>query len=102
MAFHLAFELPPVPTLAANESALTPYELRIIKAQVRKNSEVIEGYIQRLDLFLNQEKYPSEEKFLQKIRERMFLLMEENDTFRRLLCFHYQLEDRETRPVVLR
>jgi len=102
VAFHLAFELPPAPTLAADEEVLTPHELRIIKAQVRKNSEVIEGYVRRLDLFVNQEKYPGDEKFLKKIRGRMFLLMEENDTFRRLLCRHYQLETGRPRAVVLR
>lgn len=92
MAFHLGFELPETPTLAADEALLTPYEARIVKEQIRKNSDIVEGYVQRIDLFVNQERYPREEKFVKKIRERMFLLMEENDTFRRLLWRHYQTE----------
>jgi hypothetical protein len=90
MAFHLGFELPPVPELASDEEVLTPHEAEIIKRQIRKNADVIDGYVKRIDLFVNQEKYPHREKFVERIRERMFLLMEENDTFRRLLWRHYQ------------
>ena len=87
MAFHLGFELPPppAPVLDSASEVLTPCELEIIKKQIRKNSNVIESYVLRIDLFVNAEKYPKDEKFIQKLRERMFLLMEENDTFRRLL-----------------
>ena len=92
MAFHLAFELPAPPVLDSDSEELTPYEADIIKKQVRKNSEVIESYIQRIHLFVNVEKYPKHEAFLQKLRERMFLLMEENDNFRSLLWRHLQGE----------
>lgn len=100
MAFHLGFELPvPLPcVLDADSETLTPYELEIIRGQIRKNSEVIGSYVKRIDLFVNQEKYPGHESFIQKIRERMFLLMEENDTFRRLLWRHLQTES--VRPAV--
>ena len=90
--FHLGFELPRPKVLDADKEGLTPYELEIIKRQIRKNADVIDSYINRLDLFVNQEKYPRQEKFLEKIRDRMFLLMEENDTFRRLLWQHLQTE----------
>lgn len=90
MAFHIGFELPPAPTINADSEEFTPYEVEIIKRQIRKNAGVIDSYVQRIDLFVNQEKYPRGEAFIQKIRERMFLLMEENDTFRELLWRHLQ------------
>ena len=92
MVFHLGFELPEPPLLDADEEGLTPYEVEIIKKQIRKNAAVIDSYIRRIDLFVNKEKYPQKEKFIEKIRDRMFLLMEENDTFRRLLWRHLQGE----------
>lgn len=105
MAFHLGFELPLRPSRSAGpgtgrwdldpeRSQLTPDEAEIVKKQIRKNAEVISSYVRRIDLFVNQEKYPRQESFVQKIRDRMFLLMEENDTFRRLLWRHLQGEVR--------
>lgn len=91
MAFHLGFELPTPPVLDPDDGELTPYEVEVIKKQIRKNSQVIDSYVSRIDLFVNQEKYPPREGFVQKIRERMLLLMEENDTFRRVLWSHTQL-----------
>lgn len=90
MAFHLGFELPPRPVLDADREELTPSEVLIIRMQIRKNAEVVDSYVRRIDLFVNQEKYPKGEKFLERLRARMFLLMEENDTFRRLLWRHLQ------------
>lgn len=88
MGFHLGFELPEPPVLDADSEGLTPYEVKIVKEQIRKNAAVIDSYIARIDLFVNKEKYPRQEEFVKKIRERMFLLMEENDTFRRTLWQH--------------
>ena len=90
MAFHLGFELPQPETLEPEGDRLTPHEVSIIKRQIRKNSDVIDTFIQRIHLFVNQEKYPRHEAFVEKLRKRMFLLMEENDTFRRLLWCHLQ------------
>ena len=90
MAFHLGFELPEPPVLDAEAEGLTSAEVRIIQRQIRGNAEVIDSYVRRIDLFVNQERYPKEEKFIRRLRERMNLLMEENDTFRRLLWRHYQ------------
>ncbi len=92
MVFHLGFELPKPAVLDADQEELTPFEVEIIKRQIRKNADVIDSYIKRIDLFVNQEKYPKQEQFIEKIRERMFLLMEENDTFRDLLWRHLQGE----------
>lgn len=90
MVFHLGFELPPPPALDAESEELTPFETEIIQRQIRRNAAIIDDYVKRLDILVNQEKYPRREAFIQKIRERMFLLMEENDTFRRLLWRHWQ------------
>lgn len=96
MVFHLGFELPAPPTVEAETAELTPTELQILKKQIRRNAEVINSYVERIDLFVNREKYPRQESFVQKIREQMFLLMEENDTFRRLLWRHLQGEVAKT------
>lgn len=92
--FHLGFELPnPTPPVLDHESAdLTNEEVRILKSQIRKNAVLIDDYIGRLDLLVNKERYPHKESFIEKIRSRLFLLMEENDTFRKVLWKHYQRE----------
>ena len=90
MVFHLGFELPVPQVMDAEGEELTPLEVEIVQKQIRKNAAVIDTYVERLDLLVNKEKYPSREAFIQKIRDRMFLLMEENDTFRRLLWRHCQ------------
>ena len=95
MIFHLGFELPtPIPAVLDEESPdLTHEEMRILKDQIRKNSVVIHDYLNRLDLFVNKERYPQRALFVEKIRARLFLLMEENNTFRKVLWKHYQKED---------
>lgn len=95
MILHLGFELPtPVNTTLDHEvPELTSEEKRILQSQIRKNSILIDEYIQRLDLLVNKERYPVQAVFLEKIRRRLVLLMEENDTFRKVLWSHYQKED---------
>ncbi len=90
MVFHLGFELPAPEVMDAEGEDLTPLEVKIVQKQIRKNSAVIDDYVDRLDLLVNKEHHPNREVFIRKIRERMFLLMEENDTFRRLLWRHWQ------------
>jgi len=95
MIFHLGFDLPQAaPAILNHESPdLTREEHRILKDQIRKNGLLIDQYITRLDLFVNKEKYPRQgEVFIEKIRQRLFLLMEENDTFRKVLWKHFQRE----------
>ncbi len=91
MIFHLGFELPePVDTTLDHETSdLTGEEIRILKQQIRKNTLVIDGYVDRLDLLVNKERYPHRAVFIEKIRRRLFLLMEENNTFRKVLWKHY-------------
>ncbi len=95
MIFHLAYERVRKPELSFDEDSklLTETELDIIKKQIRKNALVIDEYVEKIHLLVNLEKYPPSETFIHRLRERMFLLMEENDTFRKVLWSHYQAED---------
>ncbi len=94
MILHVGYEIPDpeVKTLSCESEELTSEEVRILKKQIRKNTMLIDTYVQRLDLFVNQEQYPGHLHFVEKIRKRLFLLMEENDTFRRVLWKHFQRE----------
>ena len=95
MIFHLGFELPTrISTeLNSESSELTAEEIRILKRQIRQNASLIDHYVARLDLLVNKERYPRNAIFIHKIRRRLELLMEENDTFRKVLWNHYQSEE---------
>ncbi len=95
MIFHFGFELPvKVSTELNHESQdLTSEEIKILRKQIRQNSVLIDEHVDRLELFVNKERYPPKAVFLQKIRRRLELLMEENDTFRKVLWRHYQQQD---------
>lgn len=90
MMFHLGFELPvPHSTLLnADSPDMTQEEIRIIKEQIRRNSAIVNQFIERLMLLVLKEQYPSQAVFIQKIRRRLEILMEENDTFRKVLWKH--------------
>lgn len=92
MILHLGFELPQkVSTeLDCDSPEFTPEEIRILKRQIRQNASLVNHFVARLDLLVNKERYPKNAVFIQKIRRRLELLMEENDTFRRVLWNHYQ------------
>ena len=93
MTFHLSYELPSQPEPAVLDATipdLTPEEVRILKKQIRGNTRAVEEYVMRLDLLVNKERYPRGAIFIEKIRRRLELLMEENDTFRKVLWKHYQ------------
>ncbi len=95
MMFHSGFELPvKVSTELNHESQdLTSEEIKILRKQIRQNSVLIDQYVYRLELFVNKERYPPKAVFIQKIRRRLELLMEENDTFRNVLWKHYQKQE---------
>jgi hypothetical protein len=102
MIFHMGYELPAArpKVLDAGAERFTCEEVRIVKDQIRKNMALIDNYVRRIDLFVNQEMYPQKEAFVEKLRGRLFLLMEENDTFRKVLWKHYSAEScREAEPV---
>ncbi len=94
MIFHVGTDLPKAENreMDCASPALTSEEARIIKNQIRKNRVLINDHIRRIDLFVNQERYPQHVDFVVKIRERLFLLMDENDTFRKVLWKHVQHE----------
>ena len=95
MIFHFGFELPEPVSAALDDDSpdLTREEFRILRIQVRKNAVVVDDYVARLDLLINKEKYPRAAVFIRKIRRRLELLMEENDTFRGVLWRHYQRQE---------
>lgn len=92
MIFHLSFELPKPESaeLDAYAPGLTSEEIRILRRQIRDNARIVEEQVMRLDLLVNKERYPRGAVFIEKIRRRLELLMEENDTFRKVLWKHYQ------------
>lgn len=94
MTLHLGYELPkPVKReLKENIPQLTEEEQRIITTQIRRNSSVIQGLIRKIDLYMNLEKVPEQESFILEIRSKLALLMQENDTFRKVLWRHFQAE----------
>ena len=87
MIFHLGTEIPEqVSNVLDHEvPGLTPAEESILRTQIRKNNRLIAEYVGRLDLLLNREGYPLTALFIHRIRRRLDLLMEENDTFRKVL-----------------
>jgi hypothetical protein len=95
MIFHFGFELPEptVATLDSTSPDLTAEEIRILKRQIRQNTVLIDNHVSRIDLFVNKERYPKRAVFIEKLRRRLELLMEENDTFRKVLWKHYQTQD---------
>lgn len=95
MIFHMGFELPKPPVVHLDHEApsLTEEEVRIIKKQICSNSVLINDYVDRLELFVRKEKYPPQAIFLEQMRRRLDLLMEENDTFREVLWKHFQAEE---------
>jgi diphthamide synthase subunit DPH2 len=95
MIFHIGHEIPTEAPkhLDAETERYTPEEVRIVKTQIQKNKALIDECIRKIDLFVNQERYPHREQFLEKMRNRLFLLMDENDTFRKVLWKHYLQEN---------
>jgi len=92
MVFHLNTELRKRSdelSFAADSTLLTDAEHAIIKEQIAKNARTIDIYMDRIDLFVNQEGYPKQERFIEKLRKRMELLMAENNTFREVLWQHW-------------
>ena len=92
MILHVGHELPVKEerALDCEASVFTPEETRIIKSQIRKNMAVIDEYIRRIDLFVNHERHVSRAALVEKLHARLFVLMEENDTFRKVLWKQYQ------------
>ncbi len=92
MILHVGHDLPvkETKTMDCDSSAFTPEETRIIKNQIRKNMAVIDEHIRRIDLFVNHERHVSRAGLVEQLHERLWVLMEENDTFRKVLWKQYQ------------
>jgi len=92
MILHVGHDLPVKETavLDCESAAFTSEETRIIKNQIRKNMAVIDEHIRRIDLFVNHEAHASRLGLVEKLHERLLVLMEENDTFRKVLWKQYQ------------
>lgn len=93
--FHFGFEVPQPETRILDEASpeLTSEEIRILKRQIWRNAALISQQVSRLDLLVNKERYPGKEAFIERIREQLFLLMDENDTFRKVLWQHVRRPD---------
>ena len=92
MIFHLSYELPKPETKAldAESPDFTPEEIRILKQQIKSNTAMVHKYVMHIDLLVNKEPSSGRAVFIEKLRRRMELLMEENDTFRKTLWKHLQ------------
>ena len=95
MILHFGHELPvkDETTLDCESPAFTSEETRIIKSQIRKNMAVIDQHIRRIDLFVNHERHASRAGLVERLRDRLLILMEENDTFRKVLWRQFQNEN---------
>jgi hypothetical protein len=92
MILHLGHDLPvkETSTLDCESPAFTSEEIRIVKNQIRRNMAVIDAHVRRIDLFVNHECHASRAGLIEHLRERLGVLMEENDTFRKVLWKQYQ------------
>ena len=92
MILHFGHDLPveEIKTLNCESPAFTSEEMRIVKSQIRKNMAVIDDHIRRIDLFVNHEHHASRTGLIEQLHERLWVLMEENDTFRKVLWRQYQ------------
>ena len=92
MILHVGYEIPVKedPGLDCDSPVFTPEETRILKNQIRKNRELIDSYIRRIDLFVNHERHGSRDKLVAELRARLSVLMEENDTFRKVFWSHFK------------
>ncbi|OGW81548.1 MAG: hypothetical protein A3G33_01890 [Omnitrophica bacterium RIFCSPLOWO2_12_FULL_44_17] len=72
---------------------LNSRQLDMIRSQIRRNTAAVDHSIRAIDLLVNKEKCPKDTNTLWELRKRLSLAMEENDTFRKVLWKHLQLEE---------
>lgn len=72
------------------KSALTSNQEKIIREQIQKNSKVIDWIIFKIDLLMNKEGHGKDSKVVLALQEKLDILMEENDTFRKVFWKHVQ------------
>ena len=67
---------------------LSEVEASLLKKQIQFNSKCIDHYIKVIDLLVNKEKCPKDANTLVTLRERLKIMIDESDTFRRVLWNH--------------
>ena len=77
--------------IADPHGLLTEWQEKVIRQQIRKNSEAIEILIYKVDLLKNKEGCPKDANTLIYLRKRLSIAMAENDTFRKVLVRHLQI-----------
>ena len=73
---------------------LSDWEVKVLRRQIKINSQLIQSLIQTIDLLANLERCPKDAVTLMKLRKRLEIAMAENDTFRKVLWRHQQEVDR--------
>jgi len=76
-----------------NKAILNSEEEKIIREQIQKNTKVIDWIIYKVDLLVNKEGHKNDSKVVIALRKKLSVLMEENDTFRRVFWKHVQQSD---------
>ncbi len=69
---------------------LTDKEVMLLRKQIQFNSNWIDRYITVIDLLVNKEKCPKDANTLVALRERLKIMIDESDTFRKVLWRHQQ------------
>lgn len=79
--------------IADPNGLLTEWQEKIIRRQIRKNSAAIEVLIYKVDLLKNKEGCPKNANTLVRLRKQLTISMNENDTFRKVLAKHLQIQE---------
>lgn len=69
---------------------LTESEVSLLKKQIQYNSNWIDRYIKVIDLLVNKEKCPKDANTLVALRQRLKIMIDESDTFRKVLWQYRQ------------
>lgn len=72
---------------------LTEWQEKVIRCQIRRNSAAIEVLIYKVDLLKNKEGCPKNANTLVRLRKQLAISMDENDTFRKVLARHIQIQE---------
>lgn len=76
------------------QGMLEPWQEKVVREQIQKNSLVIDVFIEKVDLLANKERCPRDANTLLKLRKRLAISMDENDTFRKVLRTHLEVSAR--------
>ena len=84
--------------LREEDFLLTPEQVEILEEQIRKNTDRIGEFVAALDRLVNLEGFSANHPRVERIRARMELLMDENNTFRQNLWRYWLLIDNSAVP----